>query len=370
MARSDTPASGVDISDETDASTVGYVGLDHHHAEPYLQTLETLPATVACACEPNDAFDVDAVASLGDVPVYGDLETMLDEVTVDAVVLTLPNRDTPAAIERALERNVDVYTEKPAARTAAELEPLFEAEARADATVCVSYPWQGHPIAAQLKSHLEDGFFGDLRSFEARFVASQLAYRNTDHFIFDADASRGGILQWLGIHWIQLLSWLLESPVSRVNASTTAGFDGVDVEDGATLQLETTDGALGTVHCGYYLREGIYDTQLNLYGNGGRSSWDPMGRTFGFDGETELELESTDDDWSATPHRTITHDYESEAGYGGAWGREFIEGFFEARETGAEPPVTLENALTVLRILDAAYESAATDQWVAVEIRQ
>ncbi|MFU8868951.1 Gfo/Idh/MocA family protein [Natronococcus sp.] len=367
MARSDPPTTDVGSADGTTGPRVGYVGLDHHHAEPYLQTLETLPATVPCACEPNDAFDVDSIASLGDVPVYGDLETMLTDAAVDAVFVTLSNRDTPAAIERALEHGVDVYTEKPAARTAAELEPLLEAEARADATVCVSYPWQGHPIAAQLKSRIDDDFFGDLRGFEARFVASQLEYRDADHFIFDADASRGGILQWLGIHWIQLLSWLLEDPIVRVNASMATAFDGVDVEDGATLQLETADGALGTVHCGYYLREGVYDTQLNLYGSGGWSSWDPMGRTFGFEGETELELESTDDDWGATPHRTITHEYEAGAGYGGAWGREFVEGFFAARKTGSEPPVTLEDALAVLRILDAAYESAETDRWVELE---
>ncbi|MFC4440003.1 MULTISPECIES: Gfo/Idh/MocA family protein [Natrialbaceae] len=367
MAKSDTPTTDVSTGDETNAPTVGYVGLDHHHAEPYLRTLETLPATVACACEPNDAFDVESVASLGDVPVYGDLETMLADAALDAVFVTLSNRDTPTAIERALEHGVDVYTEKPAARTAAELESLIDLAARTDATVCVSYPWQGHPIAEQLKSHLDRGFFGDLRGFEARFVASQLEHRDADHFIFDADASRGGILQWLGIHWIQLLAWLVDSPISRVNASTAAEFDGVDVEDGATLQLETEAGALGTFHCGYYLRDGVYDTRLNLYGSGGRSSWDPMGRTFGFEGETSLELESTDDDWGATPHRTITHEYEEGAGYGGAWGREFVEGFFDARETGTDPPVTLEDALTVLRILDAAYESAETDRWVAVE---
>ncbi|WP_323173416.1 Gfo/Idh/MocA family oxidoreductase [Natrialba sp. PRR66] len=367
MAGSDTETGNGTIGDGTEAPTVGYVGLDHHHAEPYLRTLETLPATVTCACEPNDAFDVDSVASLGDVPVYGDLETMLADAAVDAVFLTLSNRDTPAAVEQALERGVDIYTEKPAGRTAAELEPLLDLEARTDATVCVSYPWQSHPIAAQLKSHLDDGFFGDLRGFEARFVASQLAYRNTDHFVFDRDASRGGILQWLGIHWIQLLTWLLEAPIARVNASMTAGFDGVDIEDGATLQLETGTGTLGTVHCGYYLRDGIYDTQLNLYGSGGRSNWNPMGRTFGFDGETELELESADDDWSATPHRTITHEYEPGAGYGGTWGREFVREFFAACEADAEPPVTLEDALTVLRVLDAAYESAETDRWVTVE---
>ncbi|WP_276256377.1 Gfo/Idh/MocA family protein [Halomontanus rarus] len=346
--------------------SVGYVGLDHHHAEPYLRTLETLPATVTSACEPNADFDVSTVDSLGDVPVYDDLERLLSSESPDSVFLTLPNRDTPAAIEQALDAGVDVFTEKPAARTADELEPLLERVAAADETVCVSYPWQSHPISRELQELVDDGFFGDLEAFEARYVASQLAFRDTDHFIFDEDASRGGILQWLGIHWLQLLTRLLEDPIVSVNASTVAGTDGVDVEDVATLQLETADGALGTLHCGYHLGEGVYDTQLDLYGSDGRSSWDPMGRKFGFDGETTLELDDVSGDWACTPHRTMTHEYEPAPGYGGSWGKEFVEAFFDACDGASEPPVTLEDALEVLRILDAAYESAETGEWVDV----
>lgn len=347
--------------------TVGYVGLDHHHAEPYLQTLQTLPATVTCACEPNPAFDPSAVSSLGDVPVYDNLETLLATESVDAVFLTLPNRDTPKAIERAVDAGIHVYTEKPAARTATELEPLLARVEEAESTVCVSYPWQSHPIARELATLVDEGFFGDLRAFDARFVASQLAYRDTSHFIFDADASRGGILQWLGIHWLQLLSWLLEERIVRVNASMASGTDNVDVEDSATLQLETSDGALGTLQCGYYLGDGLYDTKIDIYGNDGRSAWDPMGRKFGFQDETALELDDTSGEWESTPHRTVTHDYDPEPGYGGAWGRAFVEKFFGACDGEREPPVTLADAMEVLRILDAAYESAEAGKWVDVK---
>ena len=344
---------------------VGYIGLDHHHCEPYLATLDQLPVTVTCACEPNPDFDPTSVVGLGKVPVYEQPEALLAAEDVDVVFVSLSNRDTPTVIEQAVNAGVDVYTEKPAARTAAELESLIESVGDADATVGVSYTWQGHPIAAHLSELLDEGFFGDLRAFEARFVASNLAHRETAHFIFDSEASRGGILQWLGIHWIHLLTWLLEDdPIVRVNADLTHGTPGVDVEDGATLQLRTESGALGTLQCGYYLSEGLYDTQLNLYGENGRSVWDPMGREFGFDGETKLELDSFADDWSATPHRTITHDYDPAPGYGGKSGLEFIEAFFEACESGDKPPVGLDDALTVLRVLDAAYESAERDRWV------
>lgn len=346
---------------------IGYVGLDHHHAEPYLRTLETVPASVTCACEPDPEFDASSVSSLGDVPIYDELETLLTSEPLDAVFLTLPNRSTPGTLEQALDAGVDVYTEKPAARTAAELEPLLSRVETADATVCVSYPWQSHPIATELRTLVDEGFFGDVRAFDARYVASQLSFRDTSHYLFDAEASGGGILQWLGIHWLQLLTWLLDEPITRVNASTTRGTDGVDVEDGATLQLKTASGALGTLQCGYYLGADLYDTHLDIYGTDGRSSWDPMGREFGFDGETTLELDDASGDWVSTPHRTITHDYDPEPGYGGSWGKAFIESFFDACDGDGETPVTLDDALDVLRILDAAYESTETDEWVDVD---
>lgn len=345
---------------------VGYVGLDHHHAEPYLDTLETLPADVTCVCEPNNAVGADSIEAVDGVPVYGDLPSMLADEPVDAVFLTLPNRDTPAAIETALDAGVDVYTEKPAARTAAELEPVVSHAAASDSVVCVSYPWQFHPVSQELATLVDDGFFGDLRAFDVRFVASQLAFRDTSHFIFDADASRGGILQWLGIHWIQLLTWLLDDEIVRVNANTVSRTTGVDVEDGATLQLETADGVIGTLHCGYYLGDGVYDTRFDIYGEDGRSSWDPMGREFGFADETTLELDDVSGDWVSTPHRTVTHDYEPEQGYGGAWGRKFVQAFFTACDGDDDPPVALSDALRVLRIVDAAYESADTEGWISI----
>lgn len=347
--------------------TIGYVGLDHHHAEPYLQTLETLPVTVTSVCEPNPDFDVSSVSTLGDVPRYDDLDDLLASESLDAVFVTLSNRETPAAIERAVDAGVDVYTEKPAARTAADLEPVLERVGDSNTTVCVSYPWQSHPITTELATLVEEGFFGDVRAFDVRYVASQLAYRDTSHFIFDRAASRGGILQWLGIHWLQLLTFLLEEPITRVNAHMVAGTPGVDVEDAATLQLETATGALGTLQCGYYLGEGLYDTKFDIYGTDGRSSWDPMGREFGFDTETTLELDDVSGEWASTPHRTITHDYDSGPGYGGLWGKEFVNAFLDACDGDGEPPVSLEEAMAVLRILDAAYESAETDEWVAVE---
>lgn len=343
---------------------VGYVGLNHHHCEPYLESLAHLPVDVTCACEPESTVDASAVDGLGDVPIYRDPESLLAGEDVDAIWVTLPNRATPGVIRTAVDYDVDVFTEKPAARTAAELVGLAARVRDADATVMVSYPWRAHPFAKELRELSESGFFGTVRAFETRFLASSLVHRNQSHYLYDAAASRGGIVQWLGVHWLDLVQWILDDPIERVRTTTTDGTDTVDVEDGATLTLQTASGVVGTLQCGYYLGEDQYDTRVALYGSVGWNDWDPIGRTFGFDGETTLELNSATE---ATTSRTVTHEYGSPGGYGGAWGLEFIEQFFDARQGSSPVPATLDDALDVLRVLDAVYASADTGEWVAVD---
>lgn len=350
--------------------TVGYVGLNHHHRDPYLETLAQLPVTVTSVCEPDESVDAVGVATnagLVDAQIYRDPETLLAEADVDVVWITLSNQDTPAVIEAAAEYGVDVYTEKPVARTAAELESVRDTVATTDVTVGVSYTWRTHPIAKELHDRVVAGYFGDVRSFESRFVASKLAHRDTDHFLFEREASRGGITQWLGIHWIDLVPWMLDDPIARVNATMRWGTPDVDVEDDALLQFETESGALGSLHCGYHLKAERYDTAIGIYGTDARSKWDPMGEVFGFDGETTLEVERTDDAFESAPRQFLTYDYNPLPGYGGAFGLEFIRSFFDARTGSGTVPADLDDAIAVLQVLDAAYESAESGTWVDVD---
>ncbi len=348
------------------APTVGYVGLDHHHTRPYLESLEQLPASVTSVCEPDESYDPTALEGhVGDVPTYRDPIELLDADAPDVVWITLPSRDTPAVIDAALDRGIDVYTEKPAARTAADLQALARRDT--DSTVCVSYPWRAHPAARELRNRAAEDFFGRIRTFETRYAASDLKHRDTDHYLFDRAASRGGIVQWLGVHWIDLLSWAFDDSIVAVDATMTGGPDDESVEDGAIVQFELASGAIGVLTCGYYLREGRYDTYVSVTGTHGRVAWDPVGDYFGFEDENTIEFESMADGRPAAPREYLTYDYDPTPGYGGGFGLEFMRQFLEARQSAdVDVPASLDDAVTVLRILDAVYESARADEWISV----
>ncbi|MFB6309988.1 MAG: Gfo/Idh/MocA family protein, partial [Salinirussus sp.] len=247
---------------------IAYVGLDHHHREPYLATIDALDASLVASADPDGNRPADVGAdSLVELPWYTSIEDLVAEESVDLVWLTLSNSRTPAAIDTAVSAGVDVMSEKPGARTAADLAPVVETAGDADATVGFAYTWRGHPIAIDLRERAADGFFGEMRSFDLRFIASKLQTRPTDHYLFDEDASRGGIVQWLGVHWLDLLPWVLDDPVAWVRADLSSDFEGVDVEDGAVVTLGLESGAVGTLTTGYWLREGRYDTAIEVWGD-------------------------------------------------------------------------------------------------------
>lgn len=345
--------------------TVAYLGLDHHHCGPYLASLAVLPVTVTCAFDPNETIDIPDIEGVSIHHRYGDLDRLFAEQSPDIVWITASNLDTPRLVGRAVGTGADAFVEKPMACTAAGLEPVVRHVREAGALVVPSYPWRAHPIAQALRRRAAAGFFGDLESVSARFFAAGIRHRDAGHYLYDAASSRGGIVQWLGVHWLDLVPWMLDEEIVAVAARMRQGST-VDVDTHAVVAFELTDGTTGTLECGYTLDAGRYETGIDIRGRAGRASWDPMGETFGFDGTTAVTLTSEADAWASAPRRRRVYEYAAGPGYGGRWGLRFMEQFLDALTGSVGPPATIEDARAVLTVLDAVYESADTGRWTSV----
>jgi predicted dehydrogenase len=307
--------------------------------------------------------------SVGDVvagaAVYADPERLLADADVDVVWITYRNDEIPGIVEAAVENGVHVISEKPIARTAGDLEPVAEHAAEAGVTVSPTTFYRKNPVLLDLRDRIQDGFFGDVWTVEGRFNASQLSYRNTDHYIYDRATSRGGALQWIGPHWADLMPWVLDDPIASVNARFHDAAE-VDVDAGAVLQFETESGTLGTYHTGYYLDERGKDTHLGIYGTDAQARTPVHHDSLQHEPTVPLEITSDDPDWSGTPRQTVEYEF----GYDRfpAWGdyvQDYFEAFFAGYESGGVP-ATVEDAVRLLRVLDAAYDSAERGGWVDV----
>ena len=345
-------------------TTIGYFGLGHMHTPAYLESFQELPVELTCAYQSDPPFEGDS-PTLEDVRVFRDPEALLANESIDVAWIAASNAETPRLVELAAEAGADIYAEKPAAKTASDLDGAIEAVESADVTAAVGYQNRAHPAARELRQRASTGFFGTLQAAELRMLTSQLRYRNRLDDAYSRDASRGGILQWLGCHLIDLVSWILNERIVRVSARTIRSNEpAVDVEAGATVSFELASGAIGSLTAGYYRRE--YDTTVALYGMDGQAVWEPTARDAA--NRNELELVATGNEWQSAPKRTITYEFEDAPGYGGTIGLDYFGQFFDARETGVENKIvaSLDDAADVLRVLDASYESASTGQWVEV----
>ena len=347
--------------------TIGYVGLRHSHRSGYLDTLAQLPADVTCAASPHGTDGLDDVP---EVPVYRNPEEMFDAESLDAVWITLSNRETPAVVRAAVDRGIHVFAEKSLGRTAADVEPLLPAVEDAGVVVGVGYIRRAMPVFSELRNRRRADWFGTLRSFEARFIKNKLRDRlvsdGQPNYLYTRADARGGILQWLGCHYLDLVPWILDDPIVRVHARIDHGEPAADTEDAALVQLETASGTIGTLHCGYYLR-----SRTSEVGDRAAGPVAPPLQLYGMDGQAvvtpdERAIRLGDDDPSA-PEGRVTFDPPAVPGYGGAAGREYVRTFLAAcRDSPTDELATIADELQVLRVLDAAYESADTDRWVEV----
>lgn len=362
---------------------VGYIGIDHHHRDPYFAIASGLDVDITAVCEPGRRIDLENLAAMDDRPdeittegqqvadlvagamVYEDPYRLVADSGIDVVWITYRNDTTPSIVETAVDHGVHVISEKPIGRTAADLETVARRANEANVTISPTTFYRKNPIAMDLRDRVQDGFFGDIWTIQGRFNASQLDYRNTTHYIYDEETSRGGALQWIGPHWVDMMPWILDDPITKVNAQLHDAAE-VDVESGAVLQFETAGGTLGTYHTGYYLNERGKDTHLGVYGSDAQARTPIHHDSLQHEPTVPLELTAGDSDWSGAPRRTI--EYEFTYDRFPAWGdyvQDYFEAFFEGYATG-DVPATVDDAVQLLRVLDAAYESDNRGEWVNV----
>jgi len=350
-------------------------GLTHPHAEMYLETLEALDEVSGVVLVDPDQVARDAMSEKsrklrGAGP---DLDSAIERWDVSHVLVSLPNASTPAELVRVIEARKSVFTEKPAARSAAEFTPVLNALRRRPVPFAVAYLNRGAPPIVEARELYRAGAIGRLMSVELRMVTTRVGMRNPDAWLFHREQAGGGILAWLGCHWLDAVRFITGEEIVRIQAELgTLSGEAIDVEDTAVLAFRTSGGAIGSLHAGYLLaignpgyRSAGHDISLILRGSDGLIQYS-VGR--GHEGPP-LVLESLAPRWRSASRRGFQFTPTPAPGYGGLAGLDFFRQFLAAGP-GDPTPADAVDALRVLEILDAAYRSAASGCAVDVEHRR
>jgi len=300
---------------------------------------------------------------LDEVAIYDDYRQLLADHggSLDLVsVCTMPvvHREQTVA---ALSAGASVVCEKPFAMSVGEAEEMVATAERAGRFVTLGTNMRFMPAAQHLRRFVQDGGLGEPVYLRAWTHSVQIPWWGL-HYV--KAVSGGGALASTAVHIVDAALWVAGSPrpvavagsVARVfpdkrgtTAPTPEARDLYDVEDHVAAHIRFAGGLFMTLE-GTWGYDGLRSSySFELIGRRAAVQLDPL----------QIVAEREGKPVDLTPSGLPPNDW-------GASVTALVRDAVLAVREGREPSITGDQALTVQRIVDAVYRSAATGREVTL----
>jgi predicted dehydrogenase len=338
---------------------LGIAGLTHDHVNGILGRRGSQDVEIVGICEPNADLASRYAAKFG-LPAglfHSDLESMLDAAKPEAVAAFGPISEHIRVVEACAPRGIHVMVEKPLAFSLAEALAMERLAARHRIHVLTNYEttWYASVHAAR-RIVREQSMIGEIRKIVAhdghkgpREIGVTPEFLS---WLTDPARNGGGALIDFGCYGANLITWLMDgrAPITVTAVTQTIKPEIYpNVDDEATVVL-AYPGAQGIIQASWNWPIGRKD--LEIYGQ--------YGTVFAPDGGTlrVRRKESEPEKKEALEPRSSPEDDPF------AYLAAVVRG--EIRVEGTDLS-SLANNVTVVRILDAARQSAATGRTVRLD---
>jgi UDP-N-acetyl-2-amino-2-deoxyglucuronate dehydrogenase len=261
------------------------------------------------------------------------LETILEDRSVDAVLLLTPPDTHLDLVERCAAAGKHVLLEKPLEISTERAERMVRAAGKVKLGVVLQHRFR--PAAEKLREHLEE--LGPLVS-----ATAMVPNWRPQSYYDQPGRSANGVLLTQGIHTLDLfLSFTGEAAEVKVFRATTA-VHRMEAEDLAVAAVRFKSGALGVVHATTAAYPG-FPERIELIGTKGTALLEGTALRMALqDGRIiELRTESGAGGTGADP-MAFPHD----------WHRGVLQDFLDAIEQDRPPRVSGAEALKVHRFID------------------
>jgi predicted dehydrogenase len=284
----------------------------------------------------------EAAGPLGIAKAYGSYEELLADPDIDAIYNPLPNHLHVPWTIRAAEAGKHVLCEKPIALTAEEAKQLLAVRDRTGVKIGEAFMVHTHPQWLRAIEILKSGEIGRLRGFN--FVFS---YNNRDpkNIRNRADIG-GGALMDIGCYPIHTSRWVFGEEPKRVVSLIERDPDfGTDRLTSAILDFP---GGHAVFTCS---TQASSFQRAMILGDAGRI-------------EIEVPVNAPPD----TPNRIFVHTTELRTETFPVLDQYTIQGdaFSRAILENGDVPVSLEDAVANMRVIDGLFASGETGHWQMV----
>lgn len=291
----------------------------------------------------GEAFDVDHTSDLDQLLARGD---------VDAVCVCVPSGHHAEIGVRAARAGKHVVCEKPIDVTLEAADRLIAAARDAGVTLAVISQNRFAPGLRQLRALIDSGRLGKLIIGDSiiKWWRSQ-EYYDSGEWRGTIELDGGGCLMNQGVHYVDLLQWMMGPVKSLVAQTATLAHQRIEVEDVATAMITFESGAVGLLHGSTAVYPGLPE-RLEITGTNGTAVIEKnvLVRTELIDEKSGAGAGSSaanDDNTAADPAALGAQGHAAQ-----------IADFIAAVREGRDPLVTGEAARKPLEIILAVYESA------------
>lgn len=234
-------------------ATIGFIGSGSYATGVLIPAFSKTDATLKSVASSTGISGVHAAKKFGFAESTTDTEALIADPSINTVVITTRHNSHAHFVCAALKAGKHVFVEKPLTLTRDELKEVESVytDVVADGQgplIMVGFNRRFAPQVIKMKSLLST--VNEPMSFVMTINAGQIP---ADHWTQDLSVGGGRIIGE-GCHFIDLLRFLTDSPISGIQAAMIGKTPGAQIQDDkVTFTLLFENGSFGTVH---YLANG------------------------------------------------------------------------------------------------------------------
>ena len=373
---------------------MGWMGCAHARSFAAASRFPDAPlrARLAICADENPSRAAWARDTFGFAACSDDWREAVASTDADVVCIAAPTFLHADMVEAAAAAGKHVYCEKPVGRSAAETARAALAVRNAGVLSAAGYNYRHFPMARYCKQLLEEGKFGKVEQFNARFLSmyggdplSRLSWRFQNEF--SGSGAVGDILSHAAD-----MGHFLAGPIRRVSAMrktfiaerplAKSGGDhfalgdkndpkgAVENEDYVAAMAEFEGGARGVLEASRVARGPKCAMNFEVYGERGSAKWD-------FERMNELQLYLPDGDPSREGYARllggVAHPGHAQINPGDGIGVGYedsktLEAFYFMQDiaAGRQKQGGMEQALAAAKVNDAVLRSCESGGWETV----